>query len=67
VKVTCESLGIDDATVEVALANDCWPEPEVAATVNKDELGDLGLSTAEELALVAFMMAMSDGYRDLAP
>jgi cytochrome c peroxidase len=64
-KASCESQGIDGATVDVALANDCWPAPEVAENVNIDELGDLGLSTEEELALVAFMMAMSDGY--LAP
>jgi cytochrome c peroxidase len=59
-----------DFTVEEALAyiNDegeqgCWPAPEVAgATVNTDELGDLGLTEDEEDALVAFMMLMSDGY-----
>jgi cytochrome c peroxidase len=34
----------------------------VAANVNTDELGNLGLSTEEEFALVAWMMAMSDGY-----
>ncbi|MDX2504946.1 MAG: cytochrome c peroxidase, partial [Gammaproteobacteria bacterium] len=28
-KPSCESLGIDDATEETALANNCWPEPEV--------------------------------------
>jgi cytochrome c peroxidase len=66
VKPRCESLEppILDATVDVALANGCWPAPEVADNVNTDELGDLGLSTEEELALVAFMMAMSDGYMD---
>jgi len=62
VKPSCESLNIFDATVEVALANDCWPEPEVSANVNDTELGDLGLTEAEEDALVAFMQAMSDGY-----
>ena len=62
VKASCESLGIEEATVDVALENDCWPEPEVAENVNTDELGDLGLTTEEEEALVAFMLAMSDGY-----
>jgi len=62
VKQSCESLGLVDATEAVALANDCWPEPEVAANVNTDELGDLGLTEEEEDALVAFMQAMSDGY-----
>jgi cytochrome c peroxidase len=63
-KPRCESLvpPISDATVEVALANGCWPAPEVADNVNVDELGDLGLTKEEEDALVAFMMAMSDGY-----
>ena len=61
-KDSCESKGIVDATVDVALENDCWPAPEVADNVNTEDLGDLNLNDAEELALVAFMMAMSDGY-----
>jgi len=61
VKQSCESL-VEDATVEVALANDCWPAPEVTGNVNVDELGNLGLTQEEEDALVAFMLAMSDGY-----
>lgn len=40
-----------------------WPEPEVAENVNKEELGNLGLTDAEEKAIVAFMMTLSDGYR----
>jgi len=39
-----------------------WPEPEVAANVNTDELGDLGLTVEEEAAIVAFMKTLSDGY-----
>jgi len=46
-----------------ALAADCWPAPEVAETVNQDELGDLGLTPEEEAAIVAFMKALSDGYQ----
>jgi cytochrome c peroxidase len=38
-----------------------WPEAEVGATVNMDELGNLGLSSADEANLVAFMLALSDG------
>ncbi len=30
--------------------------------MNTDELGNLGLSQAEERAIVAFMGALSDGY-----
>ena len=40
-----------------------WPPPEVADNVNKTELGDLGLSHGEELAIVAFLKTLSDGYR----
>lgn len=37
-----------------------WPDPEYAATVNVDELGDLGLTDAEEDALVLFMQTLTD-------
>jgi cytochrome c peroxidase len=37
-----------------------WPQPEVKENINTDELGDLGLTTAEEDAIVAFMKALSD-------
>jgi cytochrome c peroxidase len=46
-----------------ALAADCWPGPEVATNVNTAEMGDLGLTAAEEQAIVAFLKALSDGYR----
>jgi cytochrome c peroxidase len=45
-----------------ALARNCWPAPEVLANMNRDELGNLGLSEAEERAIVAFMRTLSDGY-----
>jgi cytochrome c peroxidase len=45
-----------------ALAADCWPAPEVAENVNNAELGDLGLTEAEEWAIVAFLKTLSDGY-----
>ncbi|MCC6555627.1 MAG: hypothetical protein IT372_21910 [Polyangiaceae bacterium] len=38
----------------------CWPEPEVSANLNTTELGNLGLSAAQEAAIVAFMQALSD-------
>jgi cytochrome c peroxidase len=41
---------------------DPWPAPEYPENVNTDELGDLGLSDAEEAAIVAFMKTLSDGY-----
>lgn len=40
----------------------CWPAPEVHENVNTDELGDLGLTNAEERALVAFLRTLSDGF-----
>jgi hypothetical protein len=35
----------------------------VAANVNDAELGNLGLTLAEEAALVAFLRTLNDGYR----
>jgi cytochrome c peroxidase len=45
-----------------ALANNCWPAPEVSENVNRVELGDLGLTEEEENAIVAFLKTLSDGY-----
>lgn len=39
-----------------------WEDPEYSPTVNRDELGDLGLTADEEAAVVAFMCTLSDGY-----
>jgi cytochrome c peroxidase len=46
-----------------ALAQGCWPEPEISVNVNTDELGDLGLSAEEENAVVAFLKTLSDGFK----
>jgi len=51
-----------DYTEAQAMAAGCWPAPEVAENVNTAELGDLGLSPADEAAIVAFLKALSDGY-----
>ena len=40
----------------------CWPVPEVLENVNRDELGNLGLTPKEEAALVAFLRTLTDGY-----
>jgi cytochrome c peroxidase len=37
-----------------------WPAPEVADTVNSEELGNLGLTPSEEADIVAFMKTLSD-------
>jgi cytochrome c peroxidase len=62
VKPVCSSA----LTEREALARDCWPPPEVMVNVNTDELGNLGLSQAEERAIVAFMGTLSDGYAPAA-
>ena len=51
-----------DYTEAQALAANCWPAPEVAENVNRDELGDLGLTAEEESDIVAFLRTLSDGY-----
>jgi cytochrome c peroxidase len=40
-----------------------WAPPEVSENINMDELGDLGLTSDEEDAIVAFMETLSDGYK----
>ncbi len=40
----------------------CWAAAEVPATVNNTELGNLGLTDAEEDAIVAFLKTLTDGY-----
>jgi cytochrome c peroxidase len=49
-------------TAKDALAQDCWPVPEIEENVNTDELGNLDLSPEQEAAIVAFMKTLSDGY-----
>lgn len=40
-----------------------WAVPEFPETVNDDELGNLGLSSEDEEALVKFMKTLTDGYQ----
>ena len=40
----------------------CWPPPESADNMNKNHVGNLGLSDAEEDAIVSFMQTLSDGF-----
>jgi cytochrome c peroxidase len=40
----------------------CWPAPESTANMNTKRMGRLGLSDAEEDALVAFMQTLTDGF-----
>ncbi len=45
-----------------AIVADCWPAPEIADNENREELGDLGLSLEDEMAIVAFLRTLSDGF-----
>lgn len=40
-----------------------WPPAEYSENINRGELGNLGLTDAEEDAIVAFMTTLSDGYQ----
>jgi cytochrome c peroxidase len=40
----------------------CWPEPEVSRNINREELGNLRLTDAEEQDIVAFLQTLSDGW-----
>lgn len=50
-------------TEKDALRLGCWPIAEVEDNVNTDELGDLGLTSNQEDAIVAFLRTLSDGYK----
>ena len=53
---TCATVG------RARFGINCWPAPEVLENVNVDELGNLGLSPAEERAVVAFLKTLTDGW-----
>lgn len=53
---TCDAA----LTEAEALAQECWPAPEVGDNVNGDELGNLKLTEAEEADLVAFLKTLND-------
>jgi cytochrome c peroxidase len=59
VKPTCPG----PFTEAEALAAGCWPAPEIATNVNREELGNLHLTGRQEQAIVAFLRTLSDGYR----
>jgi cytochrome c peroxidase len=41
-----------------------WPAPEVAENVNKEELGELGLTNQELEDIVAFLRTLTDGWNE---
>lgn len=42
-----------------------WPEPEIPETMNKDELGNLGLTNNEIEDIIAFLRTLTDGWEIL--
>lgn len=46
-----------------AIAQGCWPVPEIAATVNRNELGNLSLSAHDVDDIVAFLGTLDDGWQ----
>lgn len=50
----------DDFPEWLARLFDCWPAPETTENLNTAEVGDLGLTDAEEDAIVAFLETLSD-------
>jgi cytochrome c peroxidase len=40
-----------------------WPPAEVSANVNRDEMGNLSLTSKDEKDIVAFLKTLSDGYK----
>ncbi|MGR5063758.1 cytochrome-c peroxidase [Photobacterium sp. DNB22_13_2] len=62
VKPDCETEhGIKDATVEEAIANNCWPTPEYSENTPPPAIvGNLLLTAEEEAAIVAYLKTLSD-------
>ncbi len=51
-------------TEDPGLNGPFWPEPEVEANLNSDEMGDLGLTTQDVEDIVAFLETLTDGYME---
>lgn len=59
---TRDVLPVCEEIPDAQPGQNCWSKPEVAANVNTEELGDLGLSEEEEWAIVVFMQTLNDGW-----
>lgn len=59
---TRDTLGGVPNNLDPGFAISGWPAPEIPENVNRDELGNLGLTIQEEKALVAFMKTLTDDY-----
>ena len=51
-----------NAIIDPGEGTTCWPAPEVTTNMNKSHVGNLGLSDADEDAIVAFLRTLDDGY-----
>jgi cytochrome c peroxidase len=51
----CESNSIGEGRT-------CWPAPESTDNMNTGRVGHLGLTDAEEEAIVSFMRTLTDGF-----
>jgi cytochrome c peroxidase len=40
----------------------CWPKPEYPQTMNRKQLGNLGLSDKQEDQIVSFLKTLTDGF-----
>ncbi|MFZ2170412.1 MAG: cytochrome c peroxidase [Methylococcaceae bacterium] len=60
---TRDTLGWVPDNRDSGFATSGWPDPEIPRNVNHDELGNLGLTTDEEKAIVAFMQTLTDDYQ----
>jgi cytochrome c peroxidase len=40
----------------------CWPAPENPETMNRRQMGNLGLTNEQEDQIVAFLKTLTDGY-----
>ncbi len=70
-KPKCEALFPDRSEFpeSFALANDCWPEPETGGPTSSRGLlfGNIGMTTEEEAAIVAYLKTLSDTETPKAP
>ena len=53
----CENGNLDED-----FGKTCWAAPEIPDTMDSSFMGDLKLTEAEEDAIVAFMLTLTDGY-----
>jgi len=60
---TRDILGWAPDNISPKFGTEGWPTPEVIQNVNQFELGNLGLTSSEEKAIVAFLKTLTDDYQ----